>query len=146
MASACGKVEVRSGSPVTILLWRALLWTQGGYYLLTGIWPLISIESFQMVTGPKTDHLVTGREGDHWLVMTVAVLVVAIGAALCTAAWRDEMTSAIAVLTMGSALGLAGIDVIYVSREAIPPIYLADAFVEAVLIAAWAGALLKRHT
>src|SRR5947209_20610107 len=43
----------------------ALLWLQGAYYLATGGWPLISIETFQAVTGKKTDHLITGREGDH---------------------------------------------------------------------------------
>jgi hypothetical protein len=41
---------------------------QGVYYLLTGVWPLPSIGSFQRVTGPKTDL---------WLVRTVGVLVAA---------------------------------------------------------------------
>ena len=35
-------------------------------YLATGLWPLFNIESFQQVTGPKTDL---------WLVRTVGVLV-----------------------------------------------------------------------
>jgi hypothetical protein len=52
-----------------------LLWVQGAYYLATGIWPLVSVETFQWVTGPKTDHLPSGYEADHWLVMTVGVLV-----------------------------------------------------------------------
>jgi hypothetical protein len=47
-----------------------LLWAQGLYYLATGVWPLVSIETFQRVTGRKTDHLVTGdphgrRPGDY---------------------------------------------------------------------------------
>lgn len=29
--------------------------TQGGFYFLTGIWPIISIGTFQMITGPKND-------------------------------------------------------------------------------------------
>lgn len=28
---------------------------QGTFYLATGIWPLVHIESFVAVTGPKTD-------------------------------------------------------------------------------------------
>ncbi len=28
---------------------------QGVFYLATGIWPLVNIQSFEMVTGPKTD-------------------------------------------------------------------------------------------
>ena len=29
---------------------------QGLYCLITGVWPLVSIDTFQAVTGPKTDH------------------------------------------------------------------------------------------
>ncbi len=118
-----------------------ILWVQGVYYLLTGIWPVVSIETFQRVTGPKTDHLVTGREGDHWLVMTVGVLVCAIGLTLLVAAWRRRTPIEVAVLAILSALGLTGIDVLYVARGTILPIYLADAAAEVILIAAWAAAL-----
>ncbi|WP_439631429.1 hypothetical protein [Gemmata sp.] len=110
---------------------------QGLYYLITGVWPLVSIETFQMVTGPKTDHLVTGRESDHWLVNTVGVLVTANALVLLLAAWRNRPTPEVALLAAGSAAGLIAIDVIYVARGVIPPVYLADAAFEAVLIAAW---------
>src|SRR5438094_9205499 len=70
-----------------LTMWLALCMTQGLYYFLTGVWPLISISSFQFVTGPKT-HNWTGNEADHWLVNTVAVLVIAIGFTLVVAAWR----------------------------------------------------------
>lgn len=66
----------------------AMLWIQGAYFLVTGVWPLVSIRTFVLVTGPKTDHLPTGRESDHWLVLTAGVLITAIGLALLTAAWR----------------------------------------------------------
>src|SRR5437588_4301941 len=99
-----------------------LLWTQGTYYCLTGLWPLISIESFQWITGRKTDHLVTGDEADHWLVMTVGVLVTAIGLALLLAAWRKTCPIEVAALAMLTAVGLTAIDVVYVVRQAIPPI------------------------
>jgi hypothetical protein len=39
---------------------------QGLYFLMTGLWPLVSIGTFQHVTGPKIDL---------WLVNTVGVLV-----------------------------------------------------------------------
>src|SRR5436190_16506029 len=68
----------------------ALLWIQGIYYLVTGVWPLVSIDTFLAVTGPKTDHLQSPHPAliDHWLVMTAGVLITAIGLALLTAAWR----------------------------------------------------------
>jgi hypothetical protein len=119
----------------------ALLWLQGIYYLVTGVWPLVSIDTFQMVTGPKTDNLPTGRESDHWLVMTVAVLIVAVGLTLLVGAWRRHGSVELAVLAIASAAGLTAIDVIYVQRGVIAPIYLADAVAEVVLIVAWLIAL-----
>jgi hypothetical protein len=110
---------------------------QGLYCLITGVWPLVSIETFQMVTGPKTDHLVTGRESDHWLVNTVGVLVTANALVLLLAAWRNRGSPEVALLAVGSAVGLLAIDAVYVSRDVIPPIYLADAAFEVVLVAAW---------
>ena len=118
-----------------------LLWVQGTYFLLTGIWPLISIESFQWVTGPKTDHLHTGREADHWLVMTVGVLVTAIAITLLTAAVRRRLSAEVVVLAVGASLALTAIDLIYVSRRVIAPIYLVDAATEVVLILGWGAVI-----
>jgi hypothetical protein len=119
------------------LAWTVLFWGQGLFYLLTGLWPLVSIETFQMVTGPKTDHLVTGRESDHWLVMTAGVLITSIGVCLLTAAYRRSASPEAVVQAIGAAIGLTAIDIIYVSREVIAPIYLLDAGIEIALIAAW---------
>ena len=113
----------------------------GAYYLVTGLWPLLSIETFQMVTGPKTDHLVTGRESDHWLVMTVGVLISVIGLVLLLAGARRNVTAEVVLLAVGSAVGLTLIDVTYVGRHVIPLIYLADAAAEVILIVLWGAAL-----
>jgi hypothetical protein len=134
---------VAADDPRHIPLATALLWLQGPYYLLTGLWPLISIRTFQLVTGPKTDHLPTGREADHWLVMTVGLLVTAIAITLLMAARRRSFAPEIAVLAIGSALGLMAIDVIYVVRNVIGPIYLVDAAIELPLIAAWMVAVFQ---
>jgi hypothetical protein len=113
------------------------LWVQGVYYLLTGLWPILDVNSFQVVTGQKTDHLVTGLEADHWLVMTVGVLITAIALSILVGAWRNAITIESIVLALGSAIALTAIDVIYVTRGAIPPIYLVDAAIEMVVIASW---------
>lgn len=105
--------------------------TQGAFYLATGIWPLIDVDSFQAVTGPKTDL---------WLVRTVGVLVTVIGAVLVTVARRRNFSIEITLLAIGSALGLAAIDVIYVLSGTISPIYLADAAAEIGLAGLWAFA------
>jgi hypothetical protein len=134
--------RVRSGAGIS--LFTVLLWIQGVYYLVTGVWPLVSIETFQMVTGPKTDHLVTGREADHWLVMTVGVMITAVAVTLLVAAWRRRNPIEVAVLALATAVGLTAIDIIYVARQVILPIYLADAVAEVILIGAWMVALARR--
>lgn len=104
---------------------------QGEYYLLTGIWPLLSIRSFEWVTGPKRDR---------WLVKTVGVLIAVIGGVTALAGKRKRVTPEIALLAGGSAAGLAAIDTVYVRRGRIRPIYLLDAVAEAGLIIAWVRA------
>ena len=120
-------------------------WAQGVYYVAFAIWPIVSIDTFQAVTGPKTDHLSTGLEADHWLVNTVALLLVAIGCTLLTAGWRRHVCPEIIVLGITSALAVAAIDIIYVARGTIPPIYLADAVIEGTLIVAWLGSSFVRR-
>lgn len=101
---------------------------QGLYFLLTGVWALVGIESFQKVTGPKTDL---------WLVKTVGALVSVIGTILILAGLRNQITLEIFLLAAGSAIALAAIDVIYVGKRVISKIYLLDAAVELILIAVW---------
>jgi len=124
-------------------LFTALLWLQGLYYLATGVWPLVSIDTFQRVTGRKTDHLVTGREADHWLVMTVGALVTAIALTLLVAAVRRRHPAEVALLAVASAVALTAIDVVYVARSVILPIYLVDAAAEVVLLLMWAIAVVR---
>lgn len=104
---------------------------QSAFYVLTGVWPIISIKTFQKVTGPKTDL---------WLVKTAGVLISAIGAVLGLAGRRNRVTPEIAVLAVGSAAGLTAIDVVYVAKGRISTIYLLDALAETILIALWAFA------
>jgi energy-converting hydrogenase Eha subunit E len=101
---------------------------QGLYFLVTGIWPLVSIRTFEAVTGPKTDD---------WLVRTVGVQVAVVGAVLVLAGLREAVTPEIALLAVGSALGLMGIDLWYVARRVIPRIYLLDAAAELVIVGLW---------
>ena len=108
---------------------------QGWFYLLTGLWAIVDIDSFQRVTGPKVDL---------WLVKTVGVLVVVIGASLLAAARRRRYDAPIVLLAVGSALGLAGIDLVYALSGRISSIYLLDAAAEIVLAALWAIARARR--
>jgi hypothetical protein len=108
---------------------------QGWFYLLTGLWAIVDIDSFQRVTGPKLDL---------WLVKTVGVLVVVIGASLLAAARERRYGTPVLVLAVGSALGLAGIDLVYALGGRISPIYLLDTAAEIVLAVLWGIAHTRR--
>jgi hypothetical protein len=113
---------------------RSLALAQGVYFAATGIWPLVHMPSFEMVTGPKADK---------WLVRTVGVLVTVIGGVLISAAVRRKITAETAGLAIGSAAGLGAIDTFYSAKGRIPPVYLADAALEGALIAAWSTAIAR---
>jgi hypothetical protein len=123
---------------------NVLLWIQGPYYLVTGVWPLFHVRSFQYVTGQKYDHLPNGTDSDHWLVYAVGALVTAVAITLLLAAWRQTNVIEIPVLAIGAAVGLTAIDVIFVARQVIAPIYLVDAAIQIPLICAWIIALVQQ--
>lgn len=108
---------------------------QAIYYLVSGVWPLVEIRSFQALTGPKVDL---------WLVKTVGVLVAVVGAALGAAGARGRITPEMAMVAMGTGAGLAAIDTVYVTRRRISPVYLLDAAGELLLLAGWFFALRRR--
>src|SRR3954470_14347624 len=109
---------------------RGALLAHGAYYVATGVAPFVSRRAFEAVTGPKQEW---------WLVQTVGVVVTAVGAGLVGAGAFDRVTPEVEFIATGCALGLAGIDVVYVARRRIAPTYLADAAVELALVAAGAS-------
>lgn len=119
----------------TILRRTAFL--QGVYYLVSGIWPLLDLRTFYLVTGPK-------KEG--WLVKTVGALVAVNGAGLLVGTRRGTPGADMAITAGGSAAALAVVDVFYATRGRIRPVYLLDAVPEALLALAWlAGWLMLRR-
>jgi hypothetical protein len=113
--------------------WLERLWlAQAIYYLVSGIWPLVGIRSFQAVTGPKADL---------WLVKTVGALITVVGAGLALAGVRRRVTPEVALIAGGSGVALATVDVVYVARRRISPVYLLDALAELVIVGGWILAL-----
>lgn len=107
-------------------LLRLVLLGQAGYYLVTAVWPWVHLDSFEAVTGEKTDD---------WLVRTVGALIGVVALAIGTAAWRRERSAAVLVLAIGSAAVLGLVEAGYAAIGRISPIYFADAAVEAAIIA-----------
>jgi len=103
-----------------------VLKAQGIYFMVTGIWPVLHMPSFEAVTGPKLDD---------WLVKMVGLLAFVIGATIFSAAKRDSITRDLLFLAVGSALAFMAIDVWYALTGRISLIYLADAIVEMGIVA-----------
>jgi hypothetical protein len=104
---------------------QTALITQSAYYLATGIAPFVSRRGFEAVTGPKREW---------WLVQTVGALVTVIGGVLASATVRRRITPEMQALAIGSAAALATIDIVYVTRRRVSPLYLLDAAIEISLI------------
>lgn len=106
---------------------------QGIYFFITGIWPIFSMKTFLIITGPKTDL---------WLVKTVGLILASIGTVLIYAQTTGTVNPPIVLLAVGSAFCLLLVEFIYVAKRVISPIYLGDAFVELILIAWWMVSIL----
>jgi energy-converting hydrogenase Eha subunit E len=101
---------------------------QAAYYIITGIWPLLSINSFMDITGPKTDI---------WLVKTVGLLITAIGVTILFAAYNKRISVEIIILAVLAILCLTAIDIYYSFTDVISNIYLLDVLPEVFLLLFW---------
>jgi hypothetical protein len=102
---------------------------QARYYLITGIWPLVSRRSFETVTG---------RKHDFWLVRTVGLLAASNGVGLYRGTSADARPSNdIRAAAICAAIAFAAVDLFEVTRGRIRSVYLVDAAAEAALLAAW---------
>lgn len=105
---------------------RRVLALQGTLYLVTGLWPIVHMRSFEWITGPKNDD---------WLVYTVGLLLAVIGCVLLTNSRHDHRRDIIG-LAAGTAIVLAAIETFYVAAGTISPVYLLDTIVELGFVAA----------
>lgn len=101
---------------------------QGLYFMITGIWPLVHIESFLYITGCKTDI---------WLVKTVGLLILPYSVLCFYAVTNTKRNNVIAIVNIMCCLGLAGIDLYYYLKGAISWVYLIDLSLEIVFSTYW---------
>ena len=98
----------------------------GLFNVVTGLWPLVHMRSFEAVTGPKVDR---------WLVRTVGGLMAANGLAQLTA--RDTEQRLSGQVGLGTSAVLAAVDLRYGTTGRISRVYLLDAAVQLAWTAAW---------
>jgi hypothetical protein len=100
---------------------------QGSFNVISGLWPLVHMRSFEAVSGPKTDK---------WLVRTVSGMLITVGLEQLRGS-SQEGTATAKRLGIGTAATLAAIDLIYVAKGRIRKVYLLDAAVEILIIRRW---------
>src|SRR5215210_2787652 len=98
-------------------IFHSILWIQGTYTFVTAVWPLIHIQSFMYVTGPKTDI---------WLVKTVAVLLIPISLCFLSNVFVKGHLLPLALVALTSCAGLIFIDFYYTAHNVIRWIYKVD--------------------
>ncbi|SEL29242.1 hypothetical protein [Parapedobacter koreensis] len=106
---------------------------QGAYFLITGIWPLLNMESFMVATGPKQDT---------WLVEMVGLLAASIGLTFLVTSLRRQRLPVL--LGYAAASSFLIMDILYVARGDISRIYLLDAALQAIFLTAMTIFIVKR--
>lgn len=115
---------------------RSFALLSGVMYLLSGLWPVLHMRSFEAVSGRKTDK---------WLVKTVGLLLAGVGLTQILSSQLRRPSMEVAVLSTLVPAALAGIDVWYVSRRRISWVYALDAAMELVIAARWLQEIFPRR-
>jgi hypothetical protein len=102
--------------------------THGFFCLVLGLWPVVSFQSFQAVTGQKPDH---------WLICVVGLLLAGIGSSMLIAAIRRDIAFEVFAIGIITAMSLAATDIIFVIERSIPAVYLLDAVAESLFVTLW---------
>jgi hypothetical protein len=97
------------------------------------------------VVAPAQLRSGAGPKVDHWLVRTVAGLMIVIGTVQISAGSSTEALQQARRIGVGTALTLGTIDIVYAPRGRISKMYLVDALLEGAWILAWLSAAKKVH-
>ncbi|MGW0467924.1 hypothetical protein ACWDX6_22090 [Streptomyces sp. NPDC003027] len=101
---------------------------QGVFNIVGGLWPVVSLRTFEQVYGAKTDK---------WLQRTSGALLASAGFSMLCAGSTPAGVRHARRVGVGTALTFLAIDLVYVPRRTIPATYLMDAAKEIAWLAAW---------
>jgi hypothetical protein len=107
-------------------MYKKLVAFHAFYFLITGLWPLVSIDSFMFVTGWKHDI---------WLVKTVGLLTASIAVGLTVSLIRNKYELAFLIAIVCACLSFLYIDVFYWCKGVLRGVYLVDAAIQILLCA-----------
>ena len=118
-----------------MMLFKLLVIAHATYIMITAVWPIIDIQSFMLVTGPKTDI---------WLVKTVGALLIPVSLCMYSYLRTNTIDIPIIILGIGIAVAFISVDVYYSMADVISNIYLIDAAVELVFLIGWVLIALRK--
>ena len=101
----------------------------GAFNIVSGLWPLVHVRSFEAVFGQKTDR---------FLEYTVAGLMTCVGWSQLRSNRLPGGAAHARTVGVGTAATLLAIDLIYAPPRRIPATYLIDAAAEVGWLVAWA--------
>lgn len=110
---------------------------QLAYWLVGAVWPLVSMRSFERITGNKRDE---------WLVRTVALMMLSVLATLETMRHDGRQGRAMRVLGATSTAALGSVALLGPLVGRISKVYLVDAIVDLGLMAAWLSARTEKDS
>jgi hypothetical protein len=108
-------------------LYKTALMLQGMYIFLTALWPIVDINSFMVITGPKTDT---------WLVKTVAVSLICVSLFFLLSSPKSEDLVVTFIACIFS-FGFAYIDFFYSLNKTIRWVYAIDGIIEILFGILW---------
>jgi hypothetical protein len=101
----------------------------GGYLLAMGLWPIVGLDTFKKVTGPKPEG---------WLAKGVGACLANIGAAIGAAGARGKVSRELRILGASTGLTFAVMDFWYAGfRRRIARVYLLNGVAQLGFAALW---------
>lgn len=102
--------------------------TQGVFYVATGLWPIIHLRSFERAVGVQPHPSYAKIMGG---------VAAGIGAALIVGSLESRPSKALRWLGIGSAIAFGLADLLFAARGRGRKVYLADAAAEGAALASW---------
>lgn len=127
--SAVERIAQEPERPIRYRSWaHVLAMVQGMYDLLGGLWPLLHLQSFEQVTGPKSDD---------WLVRSVAGILVVVGIGLLYDASHHRLAAGMRRTAAGISLVLALVALISSTAGWVSWLYFIDGLAHASFFLGW---------
>lgn len=109
-------------------LTRYLIIGHGLYLLVGGLWPLLYMQGFEAVTGPKVEH---------FLVRSIALILLLTAANLFTQLDKPRVEQSATVMAAGVSLILGLVGIISAAGGWVWPIYFIDGGVHTLFALSW---------